>query len=144
MIATARESNHEFLRSLGAVPVTYGAGLLERVRAVAPDGVDAAIDGVGTPEALEVSLSVVKDPPRFATIVGSAAARDAGVKILGGGPGADPGTEIREQARLELVDRVAAGTLQVFVARSYPLAQVADAHREVMAGHVRGKVVLVP
>ena len=66
------------------------------------------------------------------------------MKVLGGAPGADPGTEIRHAARLELVDRVAAGTLEVFVARSYPLAEVAAAHREVMGGHVRGKVVLVP
>jgi NADPH2:quinone reductase len=144
VIATARESNHEFLRSLGAEPVTYGDGLLERVRAIAPDGVDAAIDGIGTLEALEVSLEVVPDPVRFTTIVGSAAARDAGVKILGGGPGADPGTEIRDRARLELVDRVAAGTLQVFVERTFPLAEVAAAHREVMGGHVRGKVALIP
>jgi NADPH2:quinone reductase len=144
VIATASEPNHEFLRSLGAEPVTYGAGLLERVQAIAPDGVDAAIDCIGTPEALEVSLAVLKDRARFTTIAGSAAAREAGVKILGGGPGADPGTEIREQARLELVDRVAAGTLQVFVARTYPLAEVAAAHREVMGGHVRGKVALIP
>jgi NADPH:quinone reductase-like Zn-dependent oxidoreductase len=144
VIATARESNHEFLRSLGAEPVTYGAGLLERVRAIAPEGVDAAIDGIGTPEALEVSLAALKERERFATIVGTAAAREAGVKILGGAPGADPGTEIRDRARLELVDRVAAGTLKVFVAHAYPLAEVAAAHREVMGGHVRGKVVLVP
>ncbi len=144
VIATAREANHTFLHALGAEPITYGPGLLERVREVEPDGVDAAIDGVGSPEALQVSLAAVKDAARFATIVGSPAAFDAGVKVLGGAPGADPGTEIRHAARLELVDRVAAGTLEVFVARSYPLAEVAAAHREVMGGHVRGKVVLVP
>jgi len=57
---------------------------------------------------------------------------------------ADPGTEIRMQARLELVDRIAAGTLEVFVARTYPLAEAAAAHRELMAGHVRGKIALIP
>ena len=66
------------------------------------------------------------------------------MKVLGGAPGADPGTEIRMQARLELVDRVAAGTLHVVVARTYPLADVAAAHRESASGHVRGKLALLP
>jgi NADPH2:quinone reductase len=54
VIATASERNHEFLRSLGAEPVAYGPGVLDRVRALAPDGVDVAIDGIGTDEAVEV------------------------------------------------------------------------------------------
>jgi NADPH2:quinone reductase len=144
VIGTANEANHAFLRSLGAEPVTYGPGLLERVREIAPEGVDAAIDGVGTSEALEVSRALVKDPARFTTIVGTPAAFEAGVKVLGGAPGADPGIALRNEARLELVDRVAAGTLEVVVAPTYPLAEVAAAHREVKTGHVRGKVVLVP
>jgi NADPH2:quinone reductase len=143
VIGTARESNHAWLQELGAEPVVYGPGLLERVRAVAPNGIDAAIDGVGTTEALEVSRELVRGVDRIATIVASPAAFAAGVKVLGGAPGADPGTEIRRQARLELVDRVAAGTLQVVVARSYPLADVAAAHREVVSGHVRGKIALL-
>jgi NADPH:quinone reductase len=144
VLGTASEANHEFLRSLGAEPITYGAGLLERVQEAAPEGIDAVIDGVGTPEALEVSLAVVRDLDRVATIVASPAAFDAGVKVLGGAPGADPGTEIRVKARLELVDRVSAGELAVFVARTYPLAEVGAAHRELMAGHVRGKLALIP
>jgi NADPH:quinone reductase-like Zn-dependent oxidoreductase len=144
VIGTASEANHDFLRGLGAEPVTYGAGLLDRVRALAPDGVDAAVDAVGTPEALEASLALVTLATRCTTIVASKAAFDAGIHVLGGAPGADPGTEIRNAARLELVDRVAAGTLEVVVAATYPLAAAADAHRDVMSGHVRGKVVLVP
>jgi NADPH:quinone reductase-like Zn-dependent oxidoreductase len=66
------------------------------------------------------------------------------VKVLGGAPGADPGTAIRNEARLELVDRIAAGTLEVVVARTYPLAEAAAAHREVMTGHAPGKLALVP
>lgn len=144
VIGTASEANHDFLRGLGAEPVRYGDGLLERVRALAPDGVDAAVDAVGTPEALQVSLALVTRATRCTTIVASKAAFDAGIHVLGGAPGADPGTEIRRAARLELVDRVAAGTLEVVVAAVYPIAAAADAHREVMGGHVRGKVVLVP
>ena len=144
VIGTASEANHDFLRGLGAEPVTYGNGLLERVRALAPGGVDAAIDAVGAPGALEVSLALVTLATRCTTIVASRAAFDAGIHVLGGAPGADPGTEIRNAARLELVDRIAAGTVEVVVAATYPLAEVAAAHREVMRGHVRGKVVLVP
>ncbi len=144
VIGTASETNHAFLRSLGAEPVAHGPGLLARVQDAAPDGINAAIDGVGTPEALEVSRAVLRDPARLTTIVGTRAAFAAGVKVLGGAPGADPGAEVRSAARLELVDRVAAGTLTVFVARTYPLAEAAAAHREVAAGHVRGKIALVP
>jgi NADPH:quinone reductase-like Zn-dependent oxidoreductase len=144
VIATASENNHDFVRSLGAEPVTYGDGLLDRVKKAAPNGVDAAIDGVGTPEALDVSRALVKDVARIATIVGTPAAFEAGVKVLGGSPGADPGTEIRNAARLELVDRAAAGTLQVYVAHAYALADVAAAHREVADCHTRGKIVLLP
>ena len=144
VIATASERNHEFLRALGAEPVTYGPGLLERVRELAPDGVDAAIDSIGTDEAVEVSQALVADPARFVTLVGSPARFQAGIKVLGGMPGADPGTEIRMAARLELVDLVEAGKLQVFVDRTYPLADAAAAHAEVKEGHVRGKVALIP
>ncbi|CAN5333371.1 NADP-dependent oxidoreductase [soil metagenome] len=69
VIGTASPRNHDFVRSLGGEPVEYGPGLLERVRALAPDGVDAAFDLVGSDEALDVSLAVVADPTRVATIV---------------------------------------------------------------------------
>jgi NADPH2:quinone reductase len=144
VIGTASESNHAFLRSLGAEPVNYGPGLLERVREIAPDGIDAAIDGIGTPEALEVSQSIVKDTERFATIVGTRAAFEAGVKVLGGAPGADPGVEIRDAARLELTDHVSAGNLEVIIGGTYPLSEVAAAHRELARGHTRGKLALIP
>jgi NADPH2:quinone reductase len=144
VIGTASEANHAFLRSRSVEPVTYGPGLLERVRAAAPAGIDAAIDAVGSAEALEVSRSLVKDPARFTTLVATPAAFAAGVKVLGGAPGADPGIAIRNEARLELVDRIAAGTLEVVVARTYPLAEAAAAHREVMTGHAPGKLALVP
>ena len=52
--------------------------------------------------------------------------------------------EIRYNGRLELVDRVEAGDYKVFVAGTYPLAEVAAAHRELMTGHVRGKIALIP
>lgn len=144
VIGTAGEAQHELLRSLGAEPVTYGDGLEERVRSLAPDGVDAAIDLVGTDEAGDVSLALLPDKGRAATIVGSGRAAALGVRALGMGPNADPGTEVREQARLELLRRAEAGSLKVIVARTYPLSEAGEANRELATGHAHGKIVLVP
>jgi NADPH:quinone reductase len=143
VVATASEPRHEALRALGATPIAYGSGLLERARAAAPEGYDAAIDTAGTSEALAVSLELVADRARIATIVPRDEARDAGIKVLGGGPGADPGTEIRNAARLQLTELVERGALHMPVT-SRPLAEIADAHRDSMSGHSYGKVVLVP
>jgi NADPH:quinone reductase len=143
VIATAGEVQHDLLRSLGAEPVTYGSGLLERVRALAPEGVDAALDFVGTDEALDVSTSLVDDGSRIVTIVSSPHARELGIKAIGGGPGADPGTEVRAAARLELVRRVEQGSLRVIIDATYPLSEVQAAHRELMSGHAHGKIVLI-
>ena len=144
VIATASPARHEFLRELGATPVAYGDGLADRVRAAAGQGVDAALDLVGTDEAVDVSLELVADPARIATIVASRRAFDLGLKVLGGAPGADPGTEIRSAARLDLVRLVAEGRLRVVVSRTFPLAGAADAHRLIAEGHVAGKIALIP
>jgi NADPH2:quinone reductase len=144
VIGTASESAHAYLRELGAEPVTYGPGLLERIRALTPAGVDSAIDTVGTDEALDVSVALVADRGRIATLVGFQRGAELGVKVLGNAPGADPGTEIRSAARLELVRLAEAGKLRVLVAASYPLSETAAAHRAIISGHTHGKIVLVP
>jgi len=144
VIGTASESGHAYLRELGAEPVAYGPGLEDRVRALAPGGVDAAIDTVGGDEALDTSLALVPDRDRIVTIVGSPRAFDAGIKVIGGAPGADPGTEIRAAARLELARFAEEGKLRVLVAAAYPLTEAAAAHRALATGHTHGKIVLVP
>jgi NADPH:quinone reductase-like Zn-dependent oxidoreductase len=144
VIGTGSARSADLLRELGAEPVEYGAGLADRVRSLAPDGVTAAVDLAGTDEALAVSLELVADPERIVTAVPREAAVEAGVRGIGGGPGADPGTEIRNAARAELVRLAGEGALRVRVARTFPLAQVADAHRLVAEGHSCGKVVLLP
>lgn len=143
VIGTASERNHDYLRELGAEPTAYGPGLAERVRALTGAGVDAAIDCVGTDEAVDVSLELVGDRERIASIAAFQRGAEAGIKLLGGGPGADPGTELRDAARLQLTDLVARRKLTVR-ARSLALEDVAQAHRERQAGHVAGKLVLVP
>src|SRR4029077_20872783 len=131
------------LRALGAVPTVYGDGLLERVRELAPDGVDIAIDCVGTDEAMAVSLELVADRTRVVTIVAFARGREEQIIVLGSGPGADPGTDIRNAARLELADLAGAGKLRVPI-RTLPLSDAAEAHRVGAELHTHGKVVLIP
>lgn len=144
VIGTASPGAHALLRELGAEPVTYGAGLEERVRALAPGGLDAAVDAVGGDEALDTSLALVADHGRIVTLLASRRAFDAGIKVVGGAPGADPGTEIRTAARPELARLAGEGKLRVLVAATYPLAEAAAAHRALAAGHTRGKIVLLP
>jgi NADPH:quinone reductase len=142
-VVTASPARHGFLRDLGAVPVAYGPGLAGRVRAAAPGGVDAALDLVGTDEALDVSLELVADRARIATIAGFARGFQEGIKVLGGAPGADPGTEIRDAARLKLTRLAQDRALRVFVTQTFPLALAADAHRASMTGHTTGKIALI-
>jgi NADPH:quinone reductase-like Zn-dependent oxidoreductase len=144
VIGTASQARHAYLRELGAEPLVYGDGLEERIRGLATDGVNAAIDTVGTDEAVDVSFALVADRDRIVTIAASQRGAEAGIRILGGAPGADPGTAIRDAARLELVRQAAAGTLRVLVAAAFPLEDAAEAHRLLATGHARGKVVLLP
>jgi NADPH2:quinone reductase len=143
-LVTASPARHGFLRDLGAVPVAYGPGLAGRVRAEAPGGVDAALDLIGTDEAIDVSLELVADRARIATIAGFTRGFQEGIKVLGGAPGADPGSQIRDAARLELTRLAQARVLRIFVTQTFPLAQAADAHRASMTGHTTGKIALIP
>jgi NADPH:quinone reductase-like Zn-dependent oxidoreductase len=144
VIATASKARHDLLRELGATGVEYGTGLARRVLDAAPHGIDAALDLVGTDEAVDVSLELVHDRSRVATIAAFGRAGEAGIKALGGGPGADPGTQIRDAARLELTRLVNEGHLQVLVSQTFPLAEAAAAHRAIMEGHTTGKIALIP
>jgi NADPH:quinone reductase-like Zn-dependent oxidoreductase len=144
VVATAAEASHPLLREYGAEPVAYGEGLADRLRALCPDGIQAALDLAGTDEAVDTSIALVADRDRIATIVAVPRGFELGIKVLGGAPGADPGTEIRAAARLELVELAEAGALEVRVDASYPLAEVAEAHRRLAEGHTHGKIVLTP
>lgn len=145
VIGTAAASRHESLRGYGVEPVVYGAGLADRVRALAGErGVDVAIDSVGTDEAIDVSLELVSDRSRIATLVAFGRGAEAGIHRLGGAGGADAGTEIRAGAWREVVPLAAEGKLDIVIARTYPLAEAGAAHEFVATGHAGGKVVLVP
>lgn len=138
VIGTASERNHAYLRSLGATPVSYGDGLVERVRAVAPDGVDAALDGSGQSAALAASVELTGDKDRVLTIANPMVADEYGVRFSGGGP--DENRTI--PAATEALALHAAGKLTVQIHRAYPLTEAAEAQRESESGHVTGKIVL--
>lgn len=147
VIGTASERNHEFLRSLGARPTTYGPGLADRVRALAPDGVDAVFDCAGG--ALADLVAIAGSPDRVVTIADFDAAAhgvhmshgsppDGSGKALG--PGADPLALHGLAIAVALADQ---GRLRVPVAAQFPLAEAAAAHELSDTRHARGKIVLV-
>jgi NADPH:quinone reductase len=144
VIGTAGEDSQAELRRLGAEPVVYGEGLVERIRDIAPAGVDAAIDSVGTDEAIDTSLELVADRRRIATLAAAQRGLEVGIQALGSAPGADPGAEIRAAARLDLAEQIGKGLIEVRVAATYPLAEAAEAHRHLATGHAHGKIILVP
>ena len=78
VIATASEGSHAYLRELGAEPVVYGEGLVERIRALTPNGVDATIDAVGSDEAVDASVALVPDHNRIVTIAAFQRGESAG------------------------------------------------------------------
>ncbi|MFF3755371.1 NADP-dependent oxidoreductase [Streptomyces sp. NPDC002018] len=141
VIGTASPARHERLRAAGVRPVVYGQGLGERVRALAPGGVSAAIDTAGTDEAIAVSLELVADPTRVVTIANYRAALAAGAHALGPGPDTE---RVRTAARLDLVRLAAAGRLVVTVAGEFPLDQARAAYAVLADGHSGGKLVLRP
>jgi len=138
VIATASPRQHDLLRGYGAVPVEYGAGLEDRVRAIG--AVDVALDLVGTDEALDTSVELVGDRGRIATIAGFARAGELGILALSG---ADGGAAIRAAAWPQLVKFAADRKLEVTVDRVYLLKDAPAAHRYLQTGHAHGKVVLI-
>ncbi|MEN3535271.1 NADP-dependent oxidoreductase [Microbispora sp. ZYX-F-249] len=135
VVGTASERNHSHLRDLGVIPVAYGEGLAERVRAAAPDGVHAALDAAGTVEALEVSAALVADRTRVGTIAYQPAADRIGVQRLGAE---------RSTARLGgLTALYEKGDLKVRIQEAIPVEEAARAHTLIESGHTTGKLVLV-
>jgi NADPH:quinone reductase-like Zn-dependent oxidoreductase len=137
VIGTASPGNHEYLRSLGAEPTTYGDGLLERVRELAPDGVDAALDAAGG-GALPALVELAGGPEHVITIADYAGAEQTGVRFTGG-----PGTARAVHALREIGPLIEAGRFTLPVAQTFPLEEIAEAHRLSETGHVGGKIVLL-
>jgi NADPH:quinone reductase-like Zn-dependent oxidoreductase len=132
VIGTASGGNHEFLRSLGATPTTYGPGLPDRVRALAPGGVDAVFDAVGS-GSLPDLIKIAPSPSQVVTIADPTAA-EHGARLSGGSEA--PAATLAQVSALG-----AAGSYMPHVAATYRLDQIAEAHARSQAGHARGKLV---
>ncbi|TDD86682.1 NADP-dependent oxidoreductase [Actinomadura darangshiensis] len=147
VIGTASEHNHDFLRSLGAEPTTYGTGLPGRVRALAPAGVDAVFDCAEG--ALPDLIAIAGDPARVVTIADFSAASH-GVHMSHGAPADETGAAVGAAAdplavhglgiAVELAGQ---GRLRMPVAAAFTLGEAAAAHGLSETRHARGKIVLL-
>jgi NADPH:quinone reductase-like Zn-dependent oxidoreductase len=137
VIGLAGEANHKWLSEHDVIPVTYGDGVEERIRTASGGKVDAFIDtyGGGYVE-LALKLGVAKN--RIDTIIDFAAAAKYGVKTEGNHEAANA------EVLAQLAALLAAGRLEIPIAKVYPLAEVREAYRELEQRHTRGKIVLAP
>jgi NADPH:quinone reductase-like Zn-dependent oxidoreductase len=137
VIGTASARNHDYVRSFGAEATTYGDGLVERVREIAPDGVDRAIDDAGG-GALPALVELAGGAEHVVTIADYQGAEETGVRMTGGA-----GSERAWHALAHVAELIDAGRFSLPVAQTFALEQIAEAHRLSESGHVRGKLVLL-
>ncbi|WP_329036531.1 NADP-dependent oxidoreductase [Streptomyces sp. NBC_01725] len=141
VLAVAGEANHEWLASLGAMPIGYGEGIEgiegveEQLRAAAPEGVDAFIDTYGSGY-VELAMRLGVAPVRINTIIDFPAAKKFGTKSDGNMAAA------RADVLAELAALIAEGAISVAVSATYPVEQVREAYAELARPHSRGKIVL--
>ncbi|AQU66073.1 NADP-dependent oxidoreductase [Streptomyces niveus] len=138
VLAVAGEANHDWLASLGAVPIAYGEGVEgveERLRAAAPDGVDAFIDAYGGGY-VELAMGLGVAPVRINTIIDFPAAKKFGTKSDGNMAAA------RADVLAELAALIAEGEIGVAVSATYPIEQVQQSYTALAGPHSRGKIVL--
>jgi NADPH:quinone reductase-like Zn-dependent oxidoreductase len=135
VIASASQDNQDYLREIGATPVLYGKGLVDRVRAVGAK-IDAVLDVAGK-SPIEDLISLAPEPSQVVSIANFGAA-SAGARVTGGSADSQPMKAMAEAAELLKQNKV------VIKIQTFPLERAAEAHRISEAGHVRGKLVLLP
>jgi NADPH:quinone reductase-like Zn-dependent oxidoreductase len=136
VIGTASTANHDYLRLLGAEPVLYGEGMVERVRTLTPDGVDAALDVAGSGVLPEL-IDLAGGPQNVVTLADFDGAKQHEVRFSNGFQGH------AFHALAEIGALIEAGRFWLPVERTYPLDKITEAHRVSEYGHVRGRLVLV-
>jgi NADPH:quinone reductase-like Zn-dependent oxidoreductase len=136
VIGTAGPANHDYLRTLRAEPVAYGEGVVERVRALAPGGVDLALDVAGS-GILPQLIDLAGGAEHVLTVADFEGSRKYGVRFSTGEAGR------AMYALTEIGDLVESGRFTLPVSRTFPLADIAEAHRLAEIGQVRGKLVLL-
>jgi NADPH:quinone reductase-like Zn-dependent oxidoreductase len=137
VIGLSSEANHKWLADHGIIPVTYGDGVEDRIRAASGGKVDAFIDTFGGGY-VELALKLGVAPNRIDTIIDFAAAAKYGVQAEGNHEAATA------DVLAQLAGLLAAGRLEIPIAKAYPLAEVRDAYRDLEQRHTRGKIVLEP
>ncbi|HEY2792511.1 MAG TPA: NADP-dependent oxidoreductase [Micromonosporaceae bacterium] len=137
VIGTAGPANHDYVRSLGAEPLAYGDGLTERVRTLAPSGVDQALDVAGSGVLPEL-IDLTGDTSKVVTIADFEGAQRHGVRFSRG----DTGRALYVLS--EIGELVESGRFALPAVQTFPLAEIAEAHRAGEAGHLRAKLVLLP
>jgi NADPH2:quinone reductase len=137
VLGIASEANADWLRSHGAVPVSYGDGLADRLRAAAGEGIDGFIDLFGA-EYIELAVDLGIPRDRIETIAAFEKAGELGVKAEGSATASTP------EVLTEMAHLVASGAIEIPIAATYPLDRVTDAFAELEHRHTRGKIVLVP
>jgi NADPH:quinone reductase-like Zn-dependent oxidoreductase len=136
VIASASQPNHDYLREIGAIPVLYGAGLIDRVRAVPVDRIDAVLDVAGkTP--IEDLIALAPEPAQVVSIA-NFKADEAGARVTGGSADSQP-----EKALAQAAELLQSGQLVIKV-QTFPFSRAAEAYQQNQSGHIRGKVVLIP
>lgn len=142
VIGTASEARFDEVRRFGGIPVEYGPGLAGRVRDLAGDPIAAALDAVGTTEAVDVSLELVRDRRRIVTIAAAGRAATDGIRFIAGSM--PESARFRDEVRSKLIALAQNGDLVVPVARTFALGEAPAAHRLLATGHPGGKLALVP
>jgi NADPH:quinone reductase-like Zn-dependent oxidoreductase len=142
VIGTCSPPRFDEVRRFGGEPVAYGPGLERRVREAAPEGIAAALDCVGTDEAVDVSLAAVPERTRVVTIAAKQRGADAGIRVIGGD--LPTSAVYRDRVRPDLVRMAAEGHLEVPMARTYPLERALDAAELLRGRHPGGKIALIP
>ncbi|WP_180064051.1 NADP-dependent oxidoreductase [Acinetobacter sp. YH16042] len=134
VVATASAANQDYIRKLVATPVTYGEGLVERLKAVHPTPFDVSIDMIGSEEATQSSLAVVK----VGGFMGSIAGRKLSSNKI------QPVWVKRNTKNLQhIVDGIAEGRFTWTVSREYEFKNAQQAYSDILEGHTKGKSVLV-
>jgi NADPH:quinone reductase-like Zn-dependent oxidoreductase len=137
VIGLAGEANQQWLRDHGVIPVLYGDGVEDRIRSASGGKVDAFIDTFGGGY-VELAIKLGVPPDRINTIIDFAAAEKYHVKAEGSQAAAN--AEVLGQ----LAGLIAAGRLEIPIAKVFPLSKVREAYQELEQRHTRGKIVLEP
>lgn len=137
VLGIAGPDNADWLRAHGVIPISYGDGLADRLRAAAPDGIDAFVDLFG-PEYVQLAADLGVAPERIDTIISFQKAGEIGAKTEGSVDASTP------EVLAEMADLIVTGAVDFEIAATYPVDRVAEAYEELEKRHTRGKIVLLP